>query len=342
MRIFFMILGILESLGLEVQVDLQREAARNRIGVSRGAGLLGVEDLDAVPDGQVLAHDLEVDRLQAERLAQTRRAEVVVEAQLLQTQVAGVALPEGRGLRVVGVVAVGEAREAGVGVLRGQVARVLGGRPAVGLVVGQFEHVALVTLVEGNVSVEVRTVRASVEEVVVARTLEQHVERPVLVAHLGAEAVHELRNARIGEQGHPVVVGDDAVAVYVLVLDVSRTDRAELFGRHVHVLLVLEQAQRDESALHVVREARLAQVGIGLRGLLPVVDLVFREGEVASQREVGVLAQGLEVLEVAVAAPAGHAADVAVGHGDDAHVVGDLGPLLEDALAAVAEVVDPW
>ena len=53
-----------------------------------------------------------------------------------------------------------------------------------------------------------------------------------------------------------------------------------------------------------------------------------------------VLAQGLEVLEVTVAAPAGHAADVTVGHGDDAHIVGNLGALLEDALTTVAEVVD--
>ena len=104
---------------------------------------------------------------------------------------------------------------------------------------------------------------------------EQDVERPVLVADFGAESVHELRDAGIGEQGHLVVVGDHAVAVHVLVLDVARAYRAELLGAHVHVLLILEESQGDESPLHVVREPGLAQVGIRLRGLFPVVDLVL-------------------------------------------------------------------
>ena len=67
-------------------------------------GLLGVENLHAVPYREVLAHDLEVDGLQAERFAQPRRVQVVVQAQLLQAQIAGVAFPEGRGFGVVGVV----------------------------------------------------------------------------------------------------------------------------------------------------------------------------------------------------------------------------------------------
>ena len=52
-----------------------------------------------------------------------------------------------------------------------------------------------------------------------------------------------------------------------------------------------------------------------------------------------VFAEGLEIFEVSVAAPAGHAADVPVGHADDAHVVRNLGAFLEDALTAVAEIV---
>ena len=43
--------------------------------------------------------------------------QVVVQAQLLQAQIAGIAFPEGRGFGVVGVVAVGKAREPRIGVL---------------------------------------------------------------------------------------------------------------------------------------------------------------------------------------------------------------------------------
>ena len=173
-----------------------------------------------------------------------------------------------------------------------------------------------------------------------ASSLQGGVDAPALILGSEAEGIVERGEGVAVVLRHIVILIDDAVAVHVLVFDVTHLHLSELLHRAVvDISLILEESQCDESALSVGRAVDDREVGIG-RCLNPFQYLALHLREGGAGIQVEAVVEGLGIAQPQLHAVACHAPLVVIRRLYAHHVGVELCGADQDVAALLIEGIE--